>query len=103
MRVKNLLFMLACCNIILASVYVPAGTTSTGKLYGSMVDIYDYLYGMIRSVCILSGLALTVGGFYQYSMYRKDPVYMPFSKVVVMFVCAFCALGLAYIPGVSFK
>jgi hypothetical protein len=84
---------------VFASSYIPSSQTSTGKVYGTMTDIYIYLYSIIRSICILSGVFLLLGGIYYFSQYRKDPVYMPLTKVLTMFLCAGCAFGLAFIPG----
>lgn len=100
MRVKSLVLFFVFIGIAFASNYTPASQTSSGKLYGDVVGIYDYLYNTMKSICLLSGLFLTVGGFYQYSQHKKDPVGVPFTKVLVMFLCALCALGLAYFPGV---
>jgi hypothetical protein len=103
MKIKKSAFFLSFIAVVYASVYIPSSETSSGQMFNSMVDIYDYLYSVIRSVCILSGVFLLVGGIYYYSQYRKDPVYMPFTKVLTMFFCAACALGLAFIPGVNLQ
>lgn len=103
MKIKKSAFFLSFIALAYASVYVPNDQTSTGQMFNSMIGVYDYLYSVIRSVCILSGVFLLVGGGYYYSQYRKDPVYMPFTKVLTMFFCAACALGLAFIPGVNFQ
>jgi hypothetical protein len=100
MRIKSLVIFFVFTGIVLASNYIPASQTSSGKLYWDVAGVYNYLYRAMKSVCLLSGLFLTAGGFYQYSQYRKDPVSVPFTKVLVMFICAFCALGLVYFPGV---
>ena len=84
-----------CVLMLFLSVVVYA---KDGEIYSTLTSVYDYLYNVLKSVCILSGLFLFVGGMYQYSQYRRDPVCVPFSRVLLMFFCAFCALGLAFIP-----
>ena len=101
MKIKQILLVISWLSLAFASVYVPSSLTSQGQLFNSMAEIYSYLYSVIRSVCIMSGVFLLVGGVYYYSQYRKDPVYMPFTKVLTMFVCSACAIGLAFIPGVT--
>ena len=101
MRKVTLLLLMFATSMALASVYIPSSETSSGRLYGNLVDGYYYLLNTGKAICLLSGLFLTFGGVYQYSQHRKDPVYVPFSKVLVMFVCAVCAFVLAYMPGVQ--
>lgn len=103
MKIKKSVFFLSFIAVVYASVYVPSEQTSSGQMFNSMVGVYDYVYSAIRSICILSGMFLLLGGIYYYSQYRQDPVCMPFTKVLTMFFCAACALGLAFIPGVNFQ
>lgn len=99
---KFILVLLMCAvSAAFASAYIPSSQTSSGRLYENLVDGYYYLLNTGKAICLLSGLFLTFGGVYQYSQHRKDPVYVPFSKVIVMFVCAVAAFTLAYMPGVE--
>ena len=80
---------------------VVAVSAQQGEIYSTLKAGYDYLYAVIRSVCILSGVFLLVGSLYQYSQHKKDPVCVPFSRVLMMLFCAACALGLAFIPNLG--
>ena len=100
MRFKLFFIFLTLVGVAFAGSYIPSSQTSSGHLHEQISGVYDYLNNVVKSVCLLSGLFLTVGGVYQYSQHKKDPVSVPFTKVIVMFFCAFCALFLAYLPGV---
>lgn len=102
MKIKQLLLTL---SLILASPITfaysyasPDEPTGLGLIAKNIFGAAMTVEKLIKTLCITTGVALILGGMFQFKKYRKNPIEVPFSKVVLTFVIGIALLILSFIP-----
>ena len=72
---------------------------------GDYGDAASFLFGltenigeMMQFICLLTGGIMCLGSLVKYSKYRKNPVEVKFSSVLVMLLTGLALIAVGYIP-----
>jgi len=95
---KKLLFPILLITNTIFAYTRPQNNFSIGdisqNLFGAEMNIHDF----IQIVCIVSGIALILGGLLKFKKYRRNPVEARLSSVIFDFIIGLILIGLAFIP-----
>ena len=53
---------------------------------------------IIQKVCFISGISVLFCAIMKYFSYKKNPIAVPISQPIWLFIIGFCLIGLAYLP-----
>lgn len=91
------LFLL-CTSFVYANNSYSLASSKSASLSDGVFTAFEFFHGALQGLCIIAAMFLLVNAIYQYSQHRVDPVRIPFSKPLVLFVCALCLFAFAIVP-----
>lgn len=69
-----------------------------GTISGNLFDVALGVKAIVRAMFIIAGVALMLGGIFQYNKYKKNPVETRLSTAIVIFFLGVLVLVIAFIP-----
>lgn len=64
------------------------------NLFGNVLDIKS----IVRAICIITGVALVLGSFFQYKKHRNNPSEVPLSTPIMTLLVGLALIALSFVP-----
>jgi len=77
---------------------IPAVAQSIGDVAGALFGGGMEITSIIRTICIIAGVALIFASLLQYKKHRNNPIEVPISTVLLSLIAGLALLALAFVP-----